>query len=73
MRPLYEPHPFDGVPGVIGGNCRKCVGPVIEPWHQRPHPNIGQPCGGWACDGHNDLCPDCDESYRDYYESMRPY
>lgn len=35
FRPLYEPHDFDGIPGIIGGNCRTCGGPIVEPWHNR--------------------------------------
>lgn len=23
------------------------------------HPNIGQPCNGWLCDGSTDVCDDC--------------
>lgn len=34
MRPLFEPHQFNGTPGIIGGNCRECGGPITEPWHQ---------------------------------------
>ncbi len=33
-RPLFEPHDFEGFPGIIGGNCRICGGPIVEPWHQ---------------------------------------
>ena len=25
-----------------------------------PYPDIGQPCGGFDCDGSTDLCVDCD-------------
>lgn len=39
----------------------------------RPHDDIGQPCGGFECDGLQHVCPACDDSYRDLHESMRPY
>lgn len=38
---LYEPHPFEGPEGVIGGNCLRCWGSVTDPWHQgRPVPRM---------------------------------
>lgn len=36
MKNMFEPHPFEGTPGIIGGNCLTCLGPIIEPWHHVP-------------------------------------
>lgn len=59
--PLFEPHEFDGTPGIIGGNCRVCHGPIVEPWHQKvrpisetvkpeePQPEEEVRCGCYCC------------------------
>lgn len=49
------------------------AGTDTEAEYCRPHDDIGQPCGGFECDGLHRVCPDCDDSYRDLHESMRPY
>lgn len=34
-----------------------------------PHPDIGQPCGGFECDGGTDLCVDCDQEVDEWRKS----
>lgn len=41
-RPLYEQHEYTGTPGLLGGNCRVCGGPVTEPWHRLDTKRIAQ-------------------------------
>lgn len=33
--------------------------------------DIGQPCAGYECDGHTDMCADCGHSVDDYHQTMR--
>jgi hypothetical protein len=37
----------------------------------RPYDDIGQPCGGYACDGHNAVCDDCGQAIDDYHQTLR--
>ncbi len=72
--PLFEPHNFKGVPGVIGGNCVICHGPLVEPWHQtvRPISEAVDAARSHDCIGTHHLhgapgehwkCPDCGENW----------
>lgn len=39
---LYPDHEYTGTPGIIGGNCRVCGGPITEPWHRMDVKRIAQ-------------------------------
>ena len=60
-----------------GGNCDYCGSPIGFygcPKHgtdcyNPPYPDIGQPCGGFGCDGGTDLCVDCDREIDEWRNS----
>lgn len=35
------------------------------------HPDIGQPCAGYDCDGRNSVCDDCGQAISDWHQSMK--
>lgn len=74
LPPLCPKHQFKSVPGIVGGNCVTCQGPITESWHQtvlpisevvkaaQPHDCIEahDPHGapGWHW-----TCPDCEKCW----------